>query len=69
EIRRLLGVESELGPMIGLDAQWAMRAIQAGGNYGEIFNATIGPDTPIGLERGLNAQWNAGGVLYAPPFR
>ena len=69
EINRLLGTEGDLGGMIGLDAQWAMRAIAAGGNYGEIFAATIGEATPIGLARGLNAQWTQGGLLYTPPFR
>jgi len=69
EINRLLGTEGELGAMIGLDAAWAQRAIAAGGNYGEIFAATIGEATPIGLARGLNAQWTQGGLLYSPPFR
>lgn len=69
EINRLLGTEGELGAMLGLDAAWAQRAIAAGGNYGEIFAATIGEATPIGLARGLNAQWTQGGLLYAPPFR
>ena len=69
EIRRLLGVEGDLGPMIRLDKGWAKRAIAVSGNYGEIFAATIGEATPIGLARGLNAQWTQGGLLYAPPFR
>ncbi len=69
EINRLLGTEGSLGEMLGLDAGWAQRAIAAGGNYGEIFNANIGPDTAIGLDRGLNAQWTEGGLLYSPPFR
>ncbi|MFT3688011.1 amino acid ABC transporter substrate-binding protein [Paenirhodobacter sp.] len=69
EINRLLGVEGELGKMTGLDNDWAIKAIKAGGNYGEIFAATIGKSTPIGLARGLNAQWTQGGLLYAPPFR
>lgn len=69
EINRLLGTEGDLGAMIGLDAQWAKRAIMAGGNYGEIFAAHIGESTPIGLARGLNAQWTQGGLIYAPPFR
>lgn len=69
EINRLLGVEGELGKMTGLDNEWAKRAIMAGGNYGEIFSATIGEATPIGLARGLNAQWTQGGLLYSPPFR
>ncbi|MCW1934762.1 amino acid ABC transporter substrate-binding protein [Pararhodobacter zhoushanensis] len=69
EINRLLGSEGSLGEMLGLDPQWAMHAIAAGGNYGEIFAATIGEATPIGLARGLNAQWTQGGLLYTPPFR
>ena len=51
------------------DADWAKKAIMAGGNYGEIFEKNIGENTPIGLGRGLNAQWTDGGLLYVPPFR
>ena len=69
EVQRLLGVTDDLGAMIGLDKEWAKRAIQASGNYGEIFAANIGEQTPIGLARGLNAQWTQGGLMYAPPFR
>ena len=69
EVRRLLGVEGDLGEMFGLDNEWARRVLAVGGNYGEIFEATIGSGTPIGLERGLNAQWTDGGLMYSPPFR
>lgn len=69
EINRLLGVEGDLGAMLGLPNDWAVKAIAAGGNYGEIFERNIGEATPIGLARGLNAQWTDGGLLYAPPFR
>ncbi|OOY07967.1 amino acid ABC transporter substrate-binding protein [Thioclava sp. F36-7] len=69
EVNRLLGTEGDLGAMIGLDKDWAVKAIKANGNYGEIFAATIGEQTPIGLARGLNAQWTQGGLMYAPPFR
>lgn len=69
EVQRLLGVSEDLGAMLGLDREWARRAILASGNYGEIFAANIGEQTPIGLARGLNAQWTQGGLLYAPPFR
>ena len=55
--------------MVGLVADWAKRAILASGNNGEFFVANIGEQTPIGLARGLNAQWTQGGLLYAPPFR
>jgi general L-amino acid transport system substrate-binding protein len=69
EIRRLLGTEGDLGPMLGLDADWAKRAIMANGNYGEIFAATIGEGTPSNIARGLNALWTEGGLQYSPPFR
>ncbi|WP_291729360.1 amino acid ABC transporter substrate-binding protein [Leisingera sp. F5] len=69
EINRLLGSEGTLGEMLGLDATWAQKAIASQGNYGEIFAKNIGEDTPVGLARGLNAQWTEGGLLYAPPFR
>ncbi len=69
EINRLLGSEGELGAMLGLDADWAKRAIMAGGNYGELFENNIGESTAIGLARGLNAQWTDGGLIYSPPFR
>ncbi len=69
EINRMLGTEGDLGAMLGLDKDWAKRAIAASGNYGEIFAANIGESTPIGLARGLNAQWTQGGLLYTPPFR
>jgi general L-amino acid transport system substrate-binding protein len=69
EIKRMLGAEGDLGAMMGLDAEWAKRAIAVNGNYGEIFEANIGTSTPIGLARGLNALWSQGGLQYAPPFR
>ncbi|MEM9968708.1 MAG: amino acid ABC transporter substrate-binding protein [Pseudomonadota bacterium] len=69
EVNRLLGTEGTLGEMLGLDANWAARAIAVEGNYGEIFAKNIGEETPIGLARGLNAQWTDGGLLYSPPFR
>ncbi len=69
EINRILGTEGNLGEMLGLDADWAKRAIMAGGNYGELFAKNIGESTPIALSRGLNAQWKDGGLIYSPPFR
>jgi general L-amino acid transport system substrate-binding protein len=67
-VRRLLGVEGGDGTSMGLDADWAARTIKATGNYGEIFERNLGPNTPLAINRGLNALWNAGGVLYAPPM-
>jgi len=69
EINRILGTEGELGAMLGLDKDWAKRVIMVGGNYGEVFEKNIGENTPIGLSRGLNAQWTDGGLIYSPPFR
>ncbi len=69
EINRLLGTEGSLGEMLGLSNDWMASVIAEVGNYGEIFAANIGENTPIGLARGLNAQWTDGGVLYAMPFR
>ena len=69
EVRRLLGLEGSLGSKLGLTDDWAVNIIRAVGNYGEIFERHIGVNTPIGIERGLNALWNQGGILYAAPFR
>ncbi|MCP4765532.1 MAG: amino acid ABC transporter substrate-binding protein [Gammaproteobacteria bacterium] len=69
DINRMVGTEGNFGEMIGLDKQWAVRAILAVGNYGEIFERNIGVNTPLGLARGLNAQWTEGGILYSPPVR
>lgn len=69
EVNRLLGNAADVGGMLGLSPDWAVDAIAAGGNYGEIFERHIGENTPIGLARGLNALWTQGGLQYAPPFR
>ena len=71
QIRRLLGAEGDLGASMGLSKDWARKAVEATGNYGEIFGRNIGPDSSLDLARGLNAQWNArpGGLIYALPIR
>ncbi|MDE0392990.1 MAG: amino acid ABC transporter substrate-binding protein [Rhodospirillales bacterium] len=69
EINRMLGTEGSLGAMLGLDAQWAVRAIAAEGNYAEIFDKYLGAGSPLGLPRGLSALYRDGGILYSPPFR
>jgi general L-amino acid transport system substrate-binding protein len=68
-VRRLVGSEGSFGVDLGLDPAWALRAIKAGGNYGEVFNRNLGKDSPLAIERGINALWNGGGLLYAPPVR
>ncbi len=69
EIRRLLGLEGSLGTKLGLTDDWAANVIRTIGNYSEVFERHIGVNTPVNLERGLNALWNKGGILYAAPFR
>jgi general L-amino acid transport system substrate-binding protein len=69
EVRRLLGLSGDHGPLMGLDRRWAYNAIRAVGNYGEIFERNLGPNTPVGLQRGLNRLWTQGGLMYAPPMR
>ncbi len=69
EVLRLLGVEGDMGQQLGLKADWAYNIIKNIGNYGESFERNIGVNTPLALERGLNALWKDGGILYAPPMR
>lgn len=68
-VQRLLGVSPGMGKNLGLDEEWAVRAIKATGNYSEIFERNVGRNTPLKLERGLNALWTQGGLMYAMPFR
>ena len=70
-VRRLLGVEGEFGPQLGLDKDWALNAVSAVGNYGEVFDRNLGGQSPLDLARGLNAQWNArpAGLIYGLPIR
>ena len=71
QTRRLLGVEGDYGAMLGLKADWAYQAILQVGAYQEIFRRDVGADSPLKLDRGLNALWTAPkpGLLYAPPLR
>jgi general L-amino acid transport system substrate-binding protein len=68
-IKRLLGVEGDFGTPMGLTPDWAYRIIKHIGNYAESYEKHVGPNTPIGLARGLNALWRDGGIQYAPPIR
>jgi len=69
EIQRLLGVKAGYGGWLGLSDDWAVNIIKQVGNYSESFEKHIGVNTPINIARGLNALYNQGGILYAPPFR
>ncbi|MGH6641583.1 MAG: amino acid ABC transporter substrate-binding protein [Bradyrhizobium sp.] len=68
-IQRLLGTAGDLGSRLGLDNKWMLQAIKAGGNYSEIFERNVGKASPLKLDRGLNATWNKGGLMYAVPFK
>lgn len=68
-IQRLLGGSGDLGSRLGLDNKWLLQAIKAVGNYGEIFERNVGQTSPLKLERGLNATWTKGGLMYAIPFK
>jgi general L-amino acid transport system substrate-binding protein len=70
EIQRLLGLgDNKLGEGVGLPNDFVQRVIRAVGNYEEIYNRNLGPETPFNLPRGLNALYTDGGLLYSPPFR
>ncbi len=69
QVQRFLGVTPGMGKALGLDEKWAYNIIKQVGNYGEIFDRNVGPQTPLGLERGLNDLWTRGGLMYAAPFR
>jgi general L-amino acid transport system substrate-binding protein len=68
-IQRLLGRDGTFGKNLGLEDAWAYNIIKQVGNYGESFEANVGKDTALGIERGVNALWTNGGLQYAPPIR
>jgi len=68
-VRRLLGVEGDMGQNLGLPADWGYSVVKQVGNYGEIFERNLGQETPLKIERGLNALWTDGGLQYAMPVR
>ncbi len=68
-VKKFLGLEGEMGQKLGLSNDWAYNIIKYVGNYAEIYDRNLGPNTPFNLPRGLNASWKDGGLLYAPPFR
>lgn len=68
-VARLLGKDGNYGEQLGLPNDWAYNIIKDVGNYGEVFSSTVGEDSPLKIQRGMNALWNEGGILYAPPIR
>lgn len=68
-IKRFLGAEGDSGQQLGLDPRWAYNVVSTVGNYGEIFERNLGQSSELKIDRGINALWNAGGLMYAPPVR
>jgi general L-amino acid transport system substrate-binding protein len=68
-IKRLLGIEGDMGKNLGVDNEWAYNIVKEVGNYGEMYDRNVGPATPLKLERGTNALWKDGGLQYGMPVR
>jgi general L-amino acid transport system substrate-binding protein len=69
EVKRMLGASPGLGKALHLDEKWLYNIVKQVGNYGEIFERNVGKESPLKLERGVNALWTKGGLMYAMPFR
>src|ERR1700759_550220 len=69
DVMRLVGTEGHYGEELGLTKDWAARIIRHVGNYGEVYERNIGAGSKLGIPRGLNQLWSAGGIQYAPPIR
>lgn len=69
EVRRLIGNDGNYGEQIGLTKDWVARIVRHVGSYAELYDRNIGVKTKLGIPRGINQLWMAGGILYAPPIR
>ncbi len=69
DIKRLVGNEGKYGERMGLTTDWAARVVRLVGNYGEVYERTVGVGSALGIPRGINQLWTKGGILYAPPIR
>jgi general L-amino acid transport system substrate-binding protein len=69
DLKRVLGTDDNFGETLGLTKDWVVRIIKATGNYGESFDRNVGPNSKLGIARGLNRLWTQGGIQYAPPIR
>ncbi len=67
-LERELRVTEEVGRALGTEGDWPLRVVESVGNYGEMFERNLGQRSPFKLERGLNAPWTQGGLMYSPPF-
>jgi general L-amino acid transport system substrate-binding protein len=68
-VRRISGADPRIGKALGARPDWAMQAVLAVGNYGEMYERNLGAGSALKLERGLNNLWTKGGIMYAPPLR
>ncbi|MDX1487902.1 MAG: amino acid ABC transporter substrate-binding protein [Acidiferrobacterales bacterium] len=68
-VKRLLGIEGDMGKNLGIDNQWVYNIVKQVGNYGEVYDRHVGPATQLKLERGANALWKDGGLQYPMPVR
>ncbi|OGQ92910.1 MAG: amino acid ABC transporter substrate-binding protein [Deltaproteobacteria bacterium RIFOXYC2_FULL_48_10] len=68
-VQRFLGVTEGNGKALGLDEKFAYNIVKMVGNYSEVFERNVGKNTQLGIERGLNALWTNGGLMYSPPFK
>jgi general L-amino acid transport system substrate-binding protein len=69
KVQRFLGVLPGNGKALGLDEKFAYNIVKQVGNYGEVFERNVGVNTALGIQRGLNALWTDGGLMYSPPFK
>jgi general L-amino acid transport system substrate-binding protein len=69
DVKRLVGTDGNYGEQIGLTKDWVVRVVKLVGNYGEVYDRNVGTRTPLGIPRGMNQLWTAGGIMYAPPIR
>jgi general L-amino acid transport system substrate-binding protein len=69
DVKRLAGTEGNYGGQLGLTKDWVVRFVKLVGNSGEVYDRNVGTRTPLGIPRGINQLWTAGGILYAPPIR
>lgn len=69
DVKRFVGTDGAYGEQLGLTKDWAVRIVKNVGNYGEVFERNIGSQSSLGIPRGINQLWSAGGIQYAPPIR
>ncbi|MFD2030191.1 amino acid ABC transporter substrate-binding protein [Ancylobacter dichloromethanicus] len=69
DVKRFVGSDGAYGEKLGLSKDWAVRIVGSVGNYGEVFERNVGAQSALGIPRGINQPWSAGGIQYAPPIR